>query len=55
MSLWGLGHVPAYDLIHIIKRNILQADGPEGGLSILWLLFDVRPLSLLGQRVHQGT
>lgn len=55
MSPWGLRHVSADDLIHIIKCYVLKANGAEGGLSVLWLLLDVQPLSLLGQGVCQRT
>lgn len=30
----------------IIQRDVLQADGAERGLPVLWLLFDVQPLSV---------
>lgn len=42
----SLGHVPADDLIDIVQRDVLEANGAEGGLPVLWFLFDVRSVSI---------
>lgn len=39
-----LGHVSADDLVYIIQRDVLKADGAEGGLSVLWLLLNAESL-----------
>lgn len=54
-----LGHVSSDDLIDIIQRNVLKANGAEGGFSVLWFLFNVeclsvcRVLALGAYRMHQ--
>lgn len=49
VSAGGLGHVSADDLIHIIQRDILQADRAEGWLPFLRFLLNIRPLPLRGK------
>lgn len=33
----------------VIQRDVLQTDGAERGLPLLWFLFNVQPLSLCGE------